>query len=53
MEFKNDKCILEGDNTGPISARNVLSSKEKIDIAVLEVASGNLILFSKFMKMKF
>lgn len=40
--YIDNKCILEGDNTGPISARNVLNSKE-IDIAVLEVARGGIV----------
>ncbi|MBU5439574.1 cyanophycin synthetase [Tissierella sp. MSJ-40] len=40
--YIDNKCILKGDNTGPLSARNVLSSKE-IDIALLEVARGGLI----------
>ncbi|KNF08489.1 cyanophycin synthetase CphA [Gottschalkia purinilytica] len=40
--YIDNKCILEGDNTGPLSARNVLSSKE-IDIALLEVARGGLV----------
>lgn len=40
--YIDNKCILEGDNTGPLSARNVLSSKD-IDIALLEVARGGLV----------
>ncbi|AFS77866.1 cyanophycin synthetase CphA [Gottschalkia acidurici 9a] len=40
--YIDNKCILKGDNTGPVSARNVLSSKE-IDIALLEVARGGLV----------
>ncbi|MDW7675157.1 MAG: cyanophycin synthetase [Bacillota bacterium] len=40
--YINNKCILKGDNTGPLSARNVLSSKE-VDIALLEVARGGII----------
>lgn len=40
--YINNKCILEGDNTGPLSARNILSSKD-IDIALLEVARGGLV----------
>lgn len=40
--YIDNKCILEGDNTGPLSARNVLSSKE-VDFAVLEVARGGIV----------
>lgn len=40
--YINNKCILEGDNTGPLSTRNILSSKE-IDVAVLEVARGGIV----------
>ena len=40
--YIDNKCMLKGDNTGPVSARNVLSSKE-IDIALLEVARGGLV----------
>jgi len=40
--YIDNECILEGDNTGPLSARSVLSSKE-IDVAILEVARGGII----------
>ncbi len=40
--YIGDRCILEGDNTGPVSARTVLSSKE-VEVAVLEVARGGII----------
>lgn len=40
--YINNECIKEGDNTGPVSTRNVLSSKD-IDVAVLEVARGGII----------
>ncbi len=40
--YVGDKCILEGDNTGPISAGIVLSSKE-VEAAVLETARGGII----------
>jgi cyanophycin synthetase len=40
--YIDSECILEGDNTGPISARNILSSRD-IDIAVLEVARGGIV----------
>lgn len=40
--FIGDECILEGDNTGPISANIVLSSKET-EVAVLETARGGII----------
>ncbi len=40
--FIGDECVLEGDNTGPISARMVLSNKE-VDAAVLEIARGGII----------
>ena len=40
--YIDNKCILAGDNTGRLSARNVLNSKE-IDAAVLEFARGGII----------
>lgn len=40
--FIGDECILEGDNTGPISAQIVLSSKET-EVAVLETARGGIV----------
>lgn len=40
--FVNNTCISKGDNTGPLSARKVLSSRE-IDVAVLEVARGGIV----------
>lgn len=40
--YIGDKCILKGDNTGALSARTVLSSKQ-IDAAVLEIARGGII----------
>jgi len=40
--FIGDECILEGDNTGPISASMVLASKEA-EVAVLETARGGLV----------
>lgn len=40
--FINDTCIMEGDNTGPISAR-ILLRQPSIDIAILETARGGII----------
>lgn len=40
--YINQKCILEGDTTGPSSARVVLSDR-KVDIAVLETARGGIV----------
>ncbi|WFA09865.1 cyanophycin synthetase [Tissierella sp. Yu-01] len=40
--YINNECVKEGDNTGPLSTRNVLSSKD-IDVAVLEVARGGIV----------
>lgn len=40
--YINNKCILEGDNTGPISAKMVLSHKEA-EAVVLETARGGII----------
>jgi cyanophycin synthetase len=36
------ECILKGDNTGPVSARTVLSDK-RVEAAVLETARGGII----------
>jgi cyanophycin synthetase len=40
--YINDKCLIKGDTTGPISARTVLMDKS-IDVAVLETARGGII----------
>lgn len=40
--YVNDTCVLEGDNTGPLSTRNLLERKD-IDIAVLELARGGIL----------
>lgn len=40
--FIGDECILKGDNTGPISAKMVLSNRE-VEAAVLETARGGII----------
>jgi cyanophycin synthetase len=40
--YIGDECILKGDNTGPISARLVLSNRE-VEAAVLETARGGII----------
>ncbi|MDP4182625.1 MAG: Mur ligase family protein [Bacillota bacterium] len=40
--YVNDKCLEEGDTTGPLSARRALYHKE-IDAAVLETARGGII----------
>lgn len=40
--YINDKCLEEGDTTGPKSARRILYHKE-IDAAVLETARGGII----------
>ena len=40
--YINDKCLVKGDTTGPVSARTVLMDKT-IDIAVLETARGGII----------
>ncbi|KNY28719.1 cyanophycin synthetase [Pseudobacteroides cellulosolvens] len=40
--FIGDECIMEGDNTGPVSAQIVLSNKET-EIAVLETARGGIV----------
>ncbi|NLI60330.1 MAG: cyanophycin synthetase [Clostridiales bacterium] len=40
--YINEKCFVEGDTTGPTSARTILMDKS-IDIAVLETARGGII----------
>lgn len=40
--YINDKCIEEGDTTGPISARRILDTRE-VDAAVLETARGGIV----------
>ncbi|MDF2524461.1 MAG: cphA, partial [Clostridiales bacterium] len=40
--YIGDECILKGDNTGPVSAKLVLSNKE-VEVAVLETARGGII----------
>lgn len=40
--FVGDKCICRGDNSGPISAKSLLSNKE-IGAAVLETARGGIV----------
>lgn len=40
--YINDKCICRGDNSGPRSARALLSNKS-IDAAVLETARGGIV----------
>jgi len=40
--FIDGKCVSKGDNTGPISAKMVLSNK-LVDAAVLETARGGII----------
>lgn len=40
--YINNECVLKGDNTGPLSAKNVLNSKD-VDIAVFEVARGGIV----------
>lgn len=40
--FIGDKCICKGDNSGPCSAKSLLSNKE-IDCAVLETARGGIL----------
>lgn len=40
--FINDRCICRGDNSGPRSAKSLLSDKS-IDAAVLETARGGLL----------
>ncbi|MCX7841547.1 MAG: cyanophycin synthetase [Clostridia bacterium] len=40
--FVGSKCLLKGDNTGPVCARMVLSNKE-VEVAVLETARGGIV----------
>jgi cyanophycin synthetase len=40
--FIGDECIMEGDNTGPLSAHSVLYNNE-VEAAVLETARGGII----------
>lgn len=40
--YIGDECILEGDNTGPVSARMVLSDT-RVEAAVLETARGGIV----------
>lgn len=40
--YINNKCIMKGDTTGPISARTILSDKN-VEAAVLETARGGII----------
>lgn len=40
--FVNNKCLLEGDTTGPDSARMVLKDSD-VEIAVLETARGGIL----------
>ncbi|HEX3026099.1 MAG TPA: cyanophycin synthetase [Clostridia bacterium] len=40
--FINGKCICKGDNSGPLSAKCLLSNKQ-IDAAVLETARGGIV----------
>lgn len=40
--FINEKCICRGDNSGPVSAKTLLSNKA-IDAAVLETARGGIV----------
>ncbi|MGI6066171.1 MAG: cyanophycin synthetase [Bacillota bacterium] len=40
--YIGDKCILKGDNTGPHSARMILSHRE-VEAAVLETARGGIV----------
>jgi len=40
--YIGDECVQKGDNTGPVSARIVLSNKE-VEAAVLETARGGII----------
>lgn len=40
--YIGNECILKGDNTGPVSARMVLSSSE-VEAAVLETARGGIV----------
>ncbi len=40
--YTGDECLLKGDNTGPVSAKMVLSNRE-VEVAVLETARGGII----------
>ncbi len=40
--YVGEECILEGDNTGPVSARMILSRKD-VEVAVLETARGGMV----------
>lgn len=40
--YINDKCVIEGDTTGPASAQSIFRDKS-IDIAILETARGGII----------
>lgn len=40
--YVNERCILRGDNTGPVSARTVLLDPA-VDVAVLETARGGIV----------
>lgn len=40
--YVNDHCIMEGDNTGPLSAR-ILLKEPMVDIAILETARGGIL----------
>ena len=40
--YIGDECVLKGDNTGPVSAKMVLSNK-KVEAAVLETARGGIV----------
>jgi len=40
--FVKGRCIMKGDNSGPLSARTVLMDPE-VDVAVLETARGGII----------
>ncbi|MGI6698620.1 MAG: cyanophycin synthetase [Clostridia bacterium] len=40
--YINQKCVLDGDTTGPSSARTVLTDRT-VDIAVLETARGGIV----------
>ncbi|KPU44573.1 cyanophycin synthetase [Oxobacter pfennigii] len=40
--YINNKCVLKGDTTGPVSARTILSDKN-VEAAVLETARGGIV----------
>lgn len=40
--YINNKCIMKGDTTGPLSARTILSDRN-VDAAVLETARGGIV----------